>query len=139
MAGGAGDSEEGAIYGINVTPLVDVMMVLLIIMMVTARILVSQGMPMELPKAAPPSPVAPKMLTVDITQDGQVFVDRQPVANNRALVGLARSAYSQDQDVRALIHADGKAFHGRVIRVLDILRQAGIKKIAFAATESTKK
>ena len=52
MAGGASDEDEGLIAGINVTPLVDITLVLLIIFMVTARIIVSQGMPMDLPKSA---------------------------------------------------------------------------------------
>ena len=52
MAGGSSDNDDGPIAGINVTPLVDVTLVLLIIFMVTARIIVSQGMPMDLPKAA---------------------------------------------------------------------------------------
>ena len=52
MAGGSSNDDDGMISGINVTPLVDVTLVLLIIFMVTARIIVSQGMPMDLPKAA---------------------------------------------------------------------------------------
>ena len=52
MAGGASDEDDGLIAGINVTPLVDITLVLLIIFMVTARIIVSQGMPMDLPKSA---------------------------------------------------------------------------------------
>jgi biopolymer transport protein ExbD len=49
MAGAAGEDDEDLISGINVTPLVDVMLVLLVIFMVTAKIIVSQGMPMDLP------------------------------------------------------------------------------------------
>ncbi|HEY3233660.1 MAG TPA: biopolymer transporter ExbD [Polyangiaceae bacterium] len=130
---GAAEEEESTIYGINVTPLVDVMMVLLIIMMVTARIIVAQGMPMKLPEAASTN-VVPKMFSVDITKDGHTYVEKKLVKDGESLLRLAADARRKNEDVRAIIRADAKTLHREVIHVLDILRQAGIAKIAFAVT-----
>lgn len=134
MAGVAKDDEGGAIYNINVTPLVDITLVLLIIMMVTAKIIVSQGMPMDLPQATnAQQPIQmPKFLVVQLKADGSTIVDDKPIANDRELIHAAKAAKEQDPDPRAVIKADEKAKHGRVIHVLDMLKQLGISKVAFA-------
>lgn len=134
MAGVAKDEESGGIYSINVTPLVDITLVLLIIMMVTAKIIVSQGMPMDLPQsqaAAAPTEM-PKFLVVQLKADGSTIIDDRPIANDHELIRAARKAKEQDPDPRAVIKADEKAKHGRVIHVLDTLKQLGISKVAFA-------
>src|SRR5688572_5452895 len=131
MAGGAnGNDDDGLIAGINVTPLVDVTLVLLIIFMVTAKIIVSQGMPMDLPKAASGEEVQ-NVFSVELTADGTARVDSTPVATDEAIAELARQAKVRNKDMRVVISADKKVEHGRVIRVLDILKQAGLPKFAF--------
>jgi biopolymer transport protein ExbD len=131
MAGGGSDDDDGLIAGINVTPLVDVTLVLLIIFMVTARIIVSQGMPMDLPKSASGEALQ-TIFAVELTADGKTRVDSEPVADDAALTPLAKKAKSKNKDLRAVIRADKKVEHGRVIHVLDLLRRSGIAKIAFA-------
>lgn len=133
MAGGASEDDDGLIAGINVTPLVDVTLVLLIIFMVTAKIIVSQGMPMDLPKAASGEALQ-TVFSVELTADGKTRVDSNPVANDEAVAKLAREAREKTQDLRAVIRADRKVEHGRVIHVLDLLKRAGIAKIAFAVS-----
>jgi biopolymer transport protein ExbD len=136
MAGGASsDDDDGLIAGINVTPLVDVTLVLLIIFMVTARIIVSQGMPMDLPKSASGEALQ-TIFAVELTADGKTRVDSEAVADDEALTPLAKKAKSKNKDLRAVIRADKKVEHGRVIHVLDLLRRSGIGKIAFAVTPS---
>src|SRR3954470_1032307 len=135
MAGGAGDDDDGLIAGINVTPLVDVTLVLLIIFMVTARIIVSQGMPMDLPKSASGEALQ-TVFSVELTADGKTRVDSEPAADDEAIAPLAKRAKAKTKDVRAVIRADKKVEHGRVIPVLDLLRRSGIAKIAFAVTPS---
>jgi biopolymer transport protein ExbD len=135
MAGGASDDDDGLIAGINVTPLVDVTLVLLIIFMVTARIIVSQGMPMDLPKSASGEALQ-TIFAVELTADGKTRVDSEAVADDEALTPLAKKAKSKNKDLRAVIRADKKVEHGRVIHVLDLLRRSGIAKIAFAVTPS---
>ncbi len=135
MAGGASDDDDGLIAGINVTPLVDVTLVLLIIFMVTARIIVSQGMPMDLPKSASGEALQ-TVFAVELTADGKTRVDSEPAADDEAIVPLAKKAKGKNKDLRAVIRADKKVEHGRVIHVLDLLRRSGIAKIAFAVTPS---
>ncbi|MBX3181230.1 MAG: biopolymer transporter ExbD [Polyangiaceae bacterium] len=141
MAGGAQSDDDGMISGINVTPLVDVTLVLLIIFMVTAKMIVNQGMPMDLPKAATGQEIQ-TVFSVELSADGKTHVDSNPVANDEAVSALAKSAKAKNQDIRAVIRADRKVEHGRVIHVLDLLNRAGISKVAFgvqaAAAEETK-
>ena len=135
MASSSNDDEDGIISGINVTPLVDVTLVLLIVFMVTAKIIVSQGMPMDLPKAATGEEVQ-NVFSVELSTDGKARVDSAPVANDEAIAELARQAKAKNKDMRVVIRADKKVEHGRVIHVLDLLRRSGIAKIAFAVTPS---
>jgi biopolymer transport protein ExbD len=130
MASSSNDDEDGIISGINVTPLVDVTLVLLIVFMVTAKIIVSQGMPMDLPKAATGEEMQ-NVFSVELTTDGKARVDSAPVANDDAIAELARQAKAKNKDMRVVIRADKKVEHGRVIRVLDIMKQAGLSKFAF--------
>src|SRR5262245_36420134 len=124
------DGDEGIISSINVTPLVDVTLVLLIVFMVTAKIIVSQGMPMDLPKAASGEEVQ-NVFSVELSADGAARGDSAPVANDEAIAELARQAKARNKDMRVVIRADKKVEHGRVIRVLDVLKQAGLAKFAF--------
>jgi biopolymer transport protein ExbD len=131
MAGGANDDGDDLIAGINVTPLVDVTLVLLIIFMVTAKIIVSQGMPMDLPKAVGGEALQ-TVFSVELTADGKTRVDSAMVANDEAISPLAKEAKAKTKDLRAVIRADRKVEHGRVIHVLDLLKRSGVAKIAFA-------
>ena len=137
MAGSDSEDDDGLISGINVTPLVDVTLVLLIVFMVTAKIIVSQGMPMDLPKAASGEDVQ-NVFSVELTIDGKTRVDSLAVANDDAIPELARQAKAKNKDIRAVIRADKKVEHGRVIRVLDLLKQEGVSKIAFAVTPAAR-
>ncbi len=132
MAGGTIDDNEG-ITGINIVPLVDITLVLLIVMMVTAKIIVSQSMPLDLPKAATGQNVQ-TVFSVQMNVNGDIFVDQKKLPNDDAVLGLAREARSKNEDLRAVIQADQAVTHGRVIHVLDLLKQAGVSKIAFGVT-----
>ena len=133
MAGAGGEDDEGLISGINVTPLVDVTLVLLIIFMVTAKIIVSQGLPMDLPKAASGEEVQ-TVFSVELTADGRTVVDSKPVKSDDDISALAQTAKLKTRDLRAVIRADKKVEHGRVIHVLDLLKRSGVAKIAFAVS-----
>jgi biopolymer transport protein ExbD len=140
VAGGANtDSGDESINGINVTPLVDVMLVLLIIMMVTAKLIVSQTIPLELPKAS--SGVDQQVQTVFsivLAADGTVLVDSKQVGGDDAIAPLAADAFNKNKEIRAVIKADSAVPHGRVIHVLDLLKNAKITKIAFGVSPVTK-
>lgn len=130
MAGGARpDGDDDLITEINVTPLVDVVLVLLIILMVTATAIVSKTIPMELPEAAT-GEQTPATLAVSIDQSGQVFLDTIPV-NTEELRARVRAARETDEDLRAVIAADGRIAHAKVVQVIDILRQERVTKFAI--------
>jgi biopolymer transport protein ExbD len=133
MASSELEDEDGIISGINVTPLVDVTLVLLIVFMVTAKIIVSQGMPMDLPKAASGEEVQ-NVFSVELTVDGKTRVDSMAVPSDDSVGELARQAKAKNKDIRAVLRVDKKVEHGRVIRVMDLLKQAGVAKLAFAVT-----
>lgn len=133
MAGINRDDGDGMIADINVTPLVDITLVLLIIFMVTAKIIVSQSLPLDLPKAAAGQEVQ-LIFGLELHASGETFVDGKKVANDDAILPLAREAQAKNPDLRAVIRADQAVQHGRVIRALDLLKQAGVSKIAFGVT-----
>jgi biopolymer transport protein ExbD len=133
MAGGAQQDGDEAITGINVTPLVDVTLVLLIIFMVTAKIIVSQSVPLDLPKAATGAEIQ-TIFSIVLAASGGTLVDSVTVANDDAIFALAKTAHDKNNELRAVIKADSAVPHGRVIHVLDLLKQAGVAKIAFGVT-----
>lgn len=132
MAGGAQESDD-AITSINVTPLVDIFLVVLIIFMITANFIANRQIPLDLPKAATGSPEQTQSIfSVVLTADGQITVDSNAVPNDDAMFPLAQAAHKGNPELRAVIRADKAVPHGRVIHVLDLLKQAQIAKIAFA-------
>ena len=133
MAGGASSDDDGMVSGINVTPLVDITLVLLIIFMVTARIIVSSSLPMDLPKAAKTETVQ-QVFGLELYANGDMLVNGEKVSDDTGVLPLARKALAKHKDLRAVIRADAKVQHGRIIRVLDLLKQAGVNKIAFGVT-----
>lgn len=135
MAGGARDEDDGLISGINVTPLVDICLVLLIIMMVTARVIVSQSVPLDLPKAAKGKDQQ-VVFGVDLAPNGDIFVDGKKIDAIERVLPLAKEALAKEPELRVNIRADSTVQHGRVMRVVDLLKQAGIARIAFGVTQT---
>ena len=133
MAGGAQDNGEEGIVGINVTPLVDITLVLLIIYLVVAKMVMSQSVPLDLPKAATGTDVQ-TVFSVELYSNGEIAVDQQKLANDDGLLPLAREGHQRSPELRAVIKADGTVQHQRVIHILDLLKQAGVSKIAFGVT-----
>jgi biopolymer transport protein ExbD len=130
VAGGAQQSDDETITGINVTPLVDIVLVLLIIFMVTAKLIVSKSVPLDLPKAATGSDIQ-TVFSIVLAADGSTQVDSRPVPSDDTILGLAKGAHEKNPELRAVIKADSAVPHGRVIHVLDLLKQAQVGKIAF--------
>ena len=125
--------EDGMISGINITPMVDITLVLLIIFMVTAKIIGSQSMPLDLPKAASGQQIQ-TIFSIQLRSNGETNVDSKKVPADESVLALAREAKAKNDDLRAVIQADQTVTHGRVIHVLDLLKQAGVAKIAFGVT-----
>jgi biopolymer transport protein ExbD len=134
MAGSPARPHGGAITGINVTPLVDITLVLLIIFMVTTKIVLNQTLPLDLPKAATGTSDVQTVFSILLAADGRTVVDSSQIANDEAILPLARTAQAAHPELRAVIKADSAVTHGRVIHVLDLLKQAHVSKIAFGVT-----
>lgn len=130
MASVSSNDEDG-INGINVTPLVDVTLVLLIIFMVTAKLIAGHGVPLDLPKAATAG-ITQTMLTLSVDAQGSVLANGKPV-DDRGLREETARALRQNPELRTVIAASAAASHGSVMHVVDTVRDAGAVKIAFAA------
>ena len=133
MQGGKG---KGApIMGINVTPMVDVMLVLLVIMMVSAVYIVSQSLKVELPKTATSDQPASAPLTVTITKEGQYLFDKKPI-DEKDLIAAMKKAKAGNADASLVITADRLAYHGEVVHVIDLAKVQGITKFAINVERS---
>jgi biopolymer transport protein ExbD len=117
------------IHAINVTPLVDVVLVLLIVLMVTSNYLAAKTIPLDLPKAST-GDGAPKALAVAVESDGRIFVDGSFV-DEMGLRNRIRAAREADPDPRATVAAGGSTPYARVVHVIDILRQEKLSKLAI--------
>ena len=129
MAGSA-QSDDGEITGINVTPLVDIMLVLLIIFMVTATYIVKEAILVQLPKAASGGETTAKTLAIVITKEGKTYADGVAM-DDAALVRKVQATPGDRSKLQALISADKMALHGEVVHVLDLLKQQGVTKFAI--------
>jgi biopolymer transport protein TolR len=129
MAGSVGNDEEG-INEINVTPLVDVMLVLLIIFMVTANYITSQSINLELPKAATGQDTSATNLGFSIDKDSKLFLDGKPITYEE-LPSVIAERKKAKPDVQALISADVKTPHGDVVKLIDAVRRYGILNFAI--------
>jgi biopolymer transport protein ExbD len=122
-------SSDEAITGINVTPLVDVVLVLLVVLMVTATYLASRSIPVDLPTGKTgEATTAP--LTVSLTKTGALYVDGVPYSEQQLREKL-QGARRADPELRAVIAADGAVPHRRVIGIIDLLRQEHVERFAI--------
>lgn len=130
MAGAvAGSGRAKTIAAINVTPLVDVVLVLLVILMVASTYIVAQTLKVHLPKARLTDGTAEKPNTVQLTKAGELRWNEQPVTEKQ-LEGFVRAAVVADPEISLVVSADEEAMHGRVVRIMDIAKVAGVTKFA---------
>jgi biopolymer transport protein ExbD len=122
---------RSGIVGINVTPMVDVMLVLLVIMMVSATYIASRALKVELPKSASSDEAANSPITVTLTKDNHYFINQEPVPNDEELVRRFQQATAGGKEVNLVVSADAQALHGRVVHVIDLAKQQGITKFAI--------
>ena len=123
------DKTSQPLSDINVTPFVDVMLVLLVIFMVTAPML-SQGLPVNLPQAPARALVNQKPLVVSINRDQAIYLDDKPVG----LEGLARAIAPLSQEnkgLEVLLKSDREVPYGLVVQVMSALNHAGVEKLGI--------
>jgi biopolymer transport protein TolR len=128
--GMSGGNENDTMSEINVTPFVDVMLVLLVIFMVTAPMM-TQGMMVQLPKADANSlPQSEKQLNLSITENGQFYINKEPLSPEEMKSKLtALAQVSSDRDV--LINADGRVAYQKVAELIACATKAGFTKIGM--------
>ena len=130
MAGGANLDDEDGITDINVTPLVDVMLVLLIIFMVASAYIVKPSIEVDLPKAATGGETMDTTLSVIVTTEGKLFLNGEP-STAEAIAARCREVSKTDDKAQAIIAADKATSHGKVVEVIDLVRQNGVRRFAI--------
>jgi len=130
MAGTLKGGKKGMITEINVTPMVDVVLVLLVIMMVSATYIVSQSLKVELPKASNGADSVQSLAAVTIAKAGGVYFNQKPIAEGE-LAAKLKEAHANNPDVNLIVTADKEVPHGKVVHVIDVARGEGIFKFAI--------
>ncbi len=127
----AGGRSRGGIVGINVTAMVDVVLVLLVIMMVSATYIVAQSIRVELPKASTGETTGGMTpTTVTVTRARALLFNNEPVTE-AALIERLRATHRGDAESTLVVTADREAPHGMVVRVMDLARDVGLSKFAI--------
>lgn len=127
-----GDADE-VVSEINVTPLVDVMLVLLVVFIVTAPLL-SNAVTVNLPKTAINSPpVQQKALSVSVDAKGKIFIDRREV-DLPALEGELRTLHAASSELSVQLNADEVVNYGLVAKTISAIDRAGVKRLAVMTT-----
>ena len=139
MAGHAHRDDDGPIASINVTPMVDLTLVLLIIFMVAAPLLASaSSIKVNLPKAATAETTTPSPLTLTLVRGGaggaQLFANGKPT-DEAGVKQLVPALIAKDHELQAIISADEGVDYGRVMRLVDLVKGLGVAKFALS-TES---
>lgn len=128
------NNRKGMVTDINVTPLVDIMLVLLIVFMLTSGAMVEQDrndiVQVDLPTAASAEnkPAAP--LSVVLNEAGDLFVDGKQLSP-QLLKAIVKARISESPDTSAVLSADKRASHGAVVAIIDVLRLLGVKDVAL--------
>jgi biopolymer transport protein ExbD len=122
--------KRGIIADVNVTPLVDIMLVLLIIFMLTANLIAKQAIEVELPRATQSTALNPTTLAITLTREGALYLNGRATtpADLRTAV---RDAVAKDPKAQAIIAGDKSVSHGRVVWVLDVVKSLGIASFAI--------
>ena len=132
MAGASQDNDD-VISGINVTPLVDIVLVILVIFMVTTTFVMQRSIPVTLPRATTGEASPGGLLNIAVTKDGAIYLngERRELDGIAAAVEAARSRTSPGKEVSAFVSADVAAQYGLFAQVVDRLRLSGVTEIAL--------
>ncbi|TPV97019.1 MAG: biopolymer transporter ExbD [Myxococcales bacterium FL481] len=139
MAGSA-DFDEDGINAINITPMVDIMLVLLVIFMVTTTTIQNlEGMQVDKPEAKTGQDMGEQAKSILIVchPDGRVVVDGEDLPNDGAIVKAIKAKVKQNADVQGLLQCDETAKVGEMVHLMDLMRENGIKRYAIV-TEKPK-
>jgi len=124
--------DDKIISDINITPLTDVALVLLIIFMVTTPMILAGGINVKLPSATTADTTPQRNITISITQDGKVYLNDRETGFD-GLQPALEQFLKNEKDKTVILNADKGTMHGQVVRALDIAKKAGAVKLAIAA------
>lgn len=124
---------------INITPLTDVVMVLLVIFMVTTPLMMNDAFKIKLPTATTSEPQVEQTTTVTVAPGDKIYLNKAQVNNLDDLKGLLASRMAASPDKTVVIKADATIMHGLVVKVLDAAKEAGALKLAIATQPEQKK
>ncbi len=124
------DPDEGIVAEINITPLTDVFLVLLIIFMVTTSVVANQSKNIDLP-GAQVSDTTPQGVTVTVMPDGAMLVNDVPTSEANLFKDL-ETALADTREKLVILRGDKKVLLGQAVNILDLAQQAGAKSIAVA-------
>ena len=130
MGAGIELDDEDGITAINVTPLVDVMLVLLVICLVASVYIVKEAIEVDLPSAAKSSDVVETTLSIVLDREGKLYINGEP-SNEQTIAAACRSAAAVNPNAQAIIAADVEVRHGNVIRLIDLVRTNGLSRFAI--------
>ena len=134
MASKLGGNDDEAIVDINITPFVDIILVVLIIFMVTATYIVQESIKVNLPEAATGEATEDSSLAITIDAQGQLYMDGEPIDKPTLRTKISNEkqlAQKNGADVVCLIGADHAVSHGEVVSIIDLVKQEGIAKFAL--------
>jgi biopolymer transport protein ExbD len=135
MAFKAQSDDQDAVSEINVTPLVDVMLVLVIILLVTAPLL-TQSVKVNLPKTAQTTAdVKDQPLQLGIDAQGLITLNKKPLADTAALEAALKTELARDPEIAVHLYADQAVNYGKVAEIMAAVQQAGIAKMGFVTLE----
>lgn len=126
----AADDADGPITSINVTPLVDIILVVLIIFMATAPLIQRRAMQVDVPKAAHHTASASEALQIHLKEDGSVVLGGKPMSRDELAVVL-KAGVAKEPGLRVTFAADRKIGYGDIVAALDVIRGAGVRKIGL--------
>jgi len=132
--GGGKGNRGGMITEINVTPLVDIMLVLLIIFMVTASYIVRDSIDVKLPEASTGQKQKVSILAVTISKSGDLQLNGKPTTNDDIRRFIRQM--TKKGKLEAVIAADRRVSHGQVVKIIDLVREEGVLKFAINVLKS---
>jgi len=130
MGAASSDSDDDIIAAINITPMVDIMLVLLIIFMLTASVIEDKSIKVELPEAQTATKTEESPLGIPIDADGAWYLNGVPT-NEDDLRETIRAEQAADKDVQVIIESDHSVSYGTVVSVIDLAKQEGVVSYAL--------
>ncbi|EKO76343.1 MULTISPECIES: biopolymer transporter ExbD [unclassified Leptospira] len=131
MAGSSSSGDGEEIGNINITPMVDVILVLLVIFMVTANFLKKESININLPKVAAADPNVAQSVQVALTKDGKILIEGSEASIEKLQAQLERDSKIKP-NMRLTLSADSSLSYGKIAETMGVIRKAGVTRIALS-------